>query len=314
MGSLANDMGALRLRWIAVVVPVIAVGILDLVTDHEWSDIVNEPLNTLAVPVIVLLGAILMADVAFGRIDRLTSALRERNAALEQRERENERLQRQLRELAVRSERERIAREMHDGLVQVLGYVNTKAQAVEELLAVERPDEARRQLGELAAAARSVYVDTRAAILGLADPVSLDQGVASALEEYARRFADSSKLAVTIDASAAARSTRLAPDIEAHVFRIAQEALTNVRKHATARRAAVRLEVDDRQLTLAVEDDGSGFDSASTPAPDWPHYGMRAIRERAAAIEGSAEWSSRPGAGTLFRLRLPLGAARSAAV
>ncbi len=307
-------MSALRLRWVAVVVPVIAIGVLDLVTDHEWSDLITDPLNTLAVPIAGLVFALATARIAFGRIDRLTAALRERNAALEQRERENEQLQRQLRDLAVRGERERIAREMHDGLTQVLGYVNTKAQAVQELLAVGQVDPARRQLDELAAAARSVYVDARAAILGLVEPVALDRGVAAALDEYASRFAELSKVAVTVDASPAARALRFAPEVEAHVLRIAQEALTNVRKHAAARRAAVRLDVAGAQLTLAVEDDGHGFDLAATPPSDWPQYGMRAIRQRAAAIEGSAEWSSRPGSGTLFRLRLPLGSTRSAAV
>ena len=84
---------------------------------------------------------------------------------------ENARLQARLRELAVVAERERIAREMHDGLAQVLGYVNTKSQAIEELLVAGRTDEARDQLAELAAAARSIYVDVREAILGLRSPV-----------------------------------------------------------------------------------------------------------------------------------------------
>ncbi len=306
-------MSAFRLRWIAVVVPVIAVGLLDLLTDHEWSDLVTDPINTLAVPVIVLVGAILMARSAFARIDRLAATLAERNAALELRQRENEELQRRLRDLAVRGERERIAREIHDGLAQVLGYVNTKAQAVEELLAAGQLDEGRRNLSELAAAARSVYVDARAAILGLAEPVGLERGVTAALEEYAPYFAEIAKVAVTVDASPAARSLRFAPEVEANLLRIAQEALTNVRKHAAARRATVRLDVADEQLTLAVEDDGAGFDPEAM-ASDWPRYGMRAIRERAEAIAASAEWCSRPGVGTLFRLRLPTGTTRSAAV
>lgn len=302
----------LPLRWIAVVVPVVAIGGLDLIDDHEWSDLLTRPLNTLAVPVLGLVFAIVVARIAFGRIDRLTSTLRERNAALEERERENARLQQQLSDLAVRGERERIAREMHDGLAQVLGYVNTKAQAVEELLTVGEVAPARRQLSELAGAARSVYVDTRAAILGLTEAVPLDRGIAAALADYGTRFAEISKMAVTVDASPAARELRLAPEVEGHVVRIAQEALTNVRKHAAARRASVRLDVGGGQLTLAVEDDGEGFDPATAAASDWPQYGMRSIRERASAIEGAAEWSSRPGAGTVFRLRLPLGAENAA--
>lgn len=306
-------MTVAALRWIAVIVPVVAIGVLDLVTDHELSDLITNPLNTLLVPATGLVFALVTARIAFRRIDRLTAVLRQRNAELEERQRENEALQEQLRDLAVRAERARIAREMHDGLAQVLGYVNTKAQAVEELLAAQQVDPARRQLAELAAAARSVYVDTRAAILGLTHSVALEKGLAAALDEYAVRFADASKLAVTVDASPAARATRLGPEIEEHIFRIAQEALTNVRKHAAARRARVALDATAAMVELTVEDDGHGFDLAAQPS-DRPQYGMRSIRERAASIDGSARWSSRPGAGTVFRLEVPLHATARVAV
>jgi signal transduction histidine kinase len=150
---------------------------------------------------------------------------------------ENAHLQERLRELAVIEERERIAREMHDGLAQVLGYVNTKSQAVDEYLATGRIDEARTQLAELSGAARSVYVDVREAILGLRSPIVPGAGLVAALEEYARRFAEASKLAVVVSATLEARAAALSPEAEAQVFRIVQESLTNVRKHAEAHRA-----------------------------------------------------------------------------
>ena len=153
---------------------------------------------------------------------------------------ENARLQARLRELAVVAERERIAREMHDGLAQVLGYVNTKSQAIEELLAAGRTDEARRALRELAAAARSIYVDVREAILGLRSPVVPGVGLVArgrGLRGPLRRGRRRSRSAST--PPSAARRLELAPDVEAQVFRIVQEALTNVRKHAGAHRAEV---------------------------------------------------------------------------
>ena len=105
----------------------------------------------------------------------------------------------ELRALAVRHERERIAREIHDGLAQVLGYVNTKSQAVEGLLEAGRLDEARVQMAELSAAARSIYVDVREAILGLSEPRGR-RGRTSRprLRDYADRFAEASKLAVSV--------------------------------------------------------------------------------------------------------------------
>jgi len=200
---------------------------------------------------------------------------------------ENVRLQRELRELAIKGERDRIAHEMHDGLAQVLGYVNTKAQAVEELLSTGKTDRARQQLAELSAAARSVYVDVREAILGLSSPIVPERGLVGALEEYAVRFSEASKLVTQVDASPLARVIQLTPEIQAQVFRIVQEGLTNVRKHASARRAHVDIDALDRELVLLVEDDGAGFDPHAAYPEDWPQYGMRAIRERAASVGGS---------------------------
>jgi len=219
---------------------------------------------------------------------------------------ENDRLMGQLRELAVRSERERIAREMHDGLAQVLGYVNTKSQAVEELLAAGRVDSARTQLRELAAAARSVYVDVREAILGLTSPIAPERGLVGAVEEYARRFSEASKLVVVVDASDATSDVRLTPEAQAQTFRILQEALTNVRKHAAAHRVRVSLDVADDQLQLRVDDDGRGMLDVGEPG-GWPRYGLISMRERAAGMGGSIELTPQAH-GTRVELRVPLTA------
>jgi len=218
---------------------------------------------------------------------------------------ENARLQTRLRELAVVAERERIAREMHDGLAQILGYVNTKSQAVESLLESGRTEEARFQLAELAAAARSLYVDVREAILGLRSPIAPETGLVGAIEAYAERFAEASKLVATVEASRAARELQLAPDVEAQVFRIVQEGLTNVRKHASARRVEIRVAVDDDGLVVSLADDGRGFEAASAGAADWPHYGLQAMRERAASIGGSIDWTAGRDAGAIVRLVVP---------
>jgi signal transduction histidine kinase len=225
------------------------------------------------------------------------------------------RLQDELQALAVQGERERIAREMHDGLAQVLGYVNTKSQAVDEMLADGRVAEARQQLGELAAAARSLYVDVREAILTLSSPVPPERGLAAALEEYAALYAESSKLAVRFEASPDAADAPVSAAVQAEVFRIAREALTNVRKHARAQRAGLSLARQDRELVLRIEDDGVGFDpELLTRGPErWPHFGLAGMRERAESVGGGILWRSRPGAGTVVELRVPVGGAASAA-
>jgi len=219
------------------------------------------------------------------------------------------RLQDELQVLAIQGERERIAREMHDGLAQVLAYVNTKSQAIEELLADGRVTDARRQLAELAAAARSVYVDVREAILSLSTPVPLDRGVAAALEEYAAGFAESSKLAVPFRASPDAVSARLSAAAQAEVFSIAREALTNVRKHARANRVSLNLVLDGQDLVLRIEDDGVGFEAEllAVGPERWPHFGLAGMRERAESIGGSIVWRSQPGRGAQVELRVPVG-------
>jgi len=217
---------------------------------------------------------------------------------------ENARLQARLRELAVVAERERIAREMHDGLAQVLGYVNTKSQAVEELLIAGRTEEARGLLAELAAAARSIYVDVREAILGLRSPVVPGVGLVAAVEEYAARFAEASKIAVAVEASAAARRLDLAPEVEAQVFRVIQEALTNVRKHSGAGRATVAFSIVDGRLEVAIADDGHGL-ASPTSAADRPRYGLRAMQERAESIGATVDWSSPRDGGWRVLLTVP---------
>lgn len=222
---------------------------------------------------------------------------------------EASRLQGELQVLAIQGERERIAREMHDGLAQVLGYVNTKSQAVEELLAADRVAEARRQLAELAAAARSVYVDVRESILSLSTPVPSDRGVVAALEEYAALYAESSKLAVKFHAGKESARAQLPAAVQAEVFSIAREALTNVRKHARAHRVTVNVAVEEEDMVLRIQDDGVGFEAEllATGPERWPHFGLAGMRERAESVGGRITWRSRLGDGTLVELHVPVG-------
>lgn len=220
----------------------------------------------------------------------------------------NARLQDRLRELAVVAERERIAREMHDGLAQVLGYVNTKSLAAEHLLDDGRVADARLQIRQLATAARSIYVDVREAILGLRSVIEPGVGLMPAVETYVARWAEASKLAVQVRASDEARAVALPLSIEDQVFRILQESLTNVRKHAEAGRALVEFDVHGGAFVLQVTDDGRGMTAPADVPNDWPHYGLAAMRERTASIGGSIEWTAVADGGTVVRLAVPLAA------
>jgi len=248
---------------------------------------------------LLMVGSRLEHGLAADEVETLSSLANQAAIATE-----NARLQARLRELAVVAERERIAREMHDGLAQVLGYVNTKSQAIEELLAAGRTGEARSALSELAAAARSIYVDVREAIIGLRSPVVPGIGLVAAVEDYVVRFAEAAKIAIRVGAPDAARRLELAPEVEAQVFRIVQEALTNVRKHAGARRAEVVFSVDDGRLDVVISDDGRGI-QASPGLPDRPHYGLRAMRERADSVGATVDWATATDGGCRVHLAVP---------
>lgn len=218
---------------------------------------------------------------------------------------EHERLEARLRELAVVDERERIARELHDGIAQVLGYVNAKTQAVDGYLEAGRTDEARAQLAELGAAARAVYVDVRESIIGLRGPIEPGQGLGAALAAHARRVAEASRFGLVLEIDPATEALRLDPDAEANVYRIVQEALTNVRKHASAGRVRLGTRIDGGVLTVSVADDGRGLPPGGASG-DKPGYGLRSMRERAARIGATLQVMNQVGGGVLVRLALPL--------
>jgi signal transduction histidine kinase len=217
---------------------------------------------------------------------------------------ENARLHRRVRALAITEERERIAREMHDSLAQVLGYVNTKAQAAKALLANGDTDRAAAQLGQLAEAARAAYADVREGILGLRTSPDRERGFADLLGEHLARWQEQSGVRVELDAPADALPA-LSPLAEVQLLRIVQEALTNVRKHAGAARAWVRLRPADGALAVEIEDDGAGFDPDGLGRTAFPRFGLATMRERAEAAGGSFEVDAAPGRGTRVRVRIP---------
>jgi signal transduction histidine kinase len=227
---------------------------------------------------------------------------------------QNARLYDDLQALAVERERQYIAREMHDGLAQVLGFVNTKAQAVEEFLRNGDTPMARHHLAELSQAARGVYADVREGIVALRVQSGADHGLREVLDEYVEEFRQFARVPVDIAWELDEASPQISPIAEVQVIRIIQEALTNVRRHAGACSAVVTLRAASGTLEVIVRDDGRGFDPAHVSRGQWPQFGLQAMRERAESIGGSLEIESRPGKGTVVRARFPGALAQREAV
>jgi PAS domain S-box-containing protein len=229
-----------------------------------------------------------------------------------ERRRARRQLVQQQRALAVLEERERLARELHDSLGQVLGYVNVQAQAARELLSSGRTREADAHLARLAVTAQDAHTDVREYILGVKAALSPEGGFLSALDQYLRRFEQHYEIQTEWINPDDLAERALEPVVEVQLLRIIQEALSNVRKHAGARQVQVSFAVQGDQAQVTVEDDGRGFDPTTLgdgtqySVRNSQHFGLRIMRERAEAVGGGLQVYSAPGQGTKVIVQIPL--------
>lgn len=207
-----------------------------------------------------------------------------------------------LRSYAVAEERSRIGGEIHDGMAQILAYVNTKAQAVEAHIEADRPNEAREQLDQLAGAARMAYTDAREGILALRTQAGPRRTFVEALELFVEAWQAQSGIPAELKVHG---EVNLGPMVELQLLRVVQEALANVRKHSGADRALVSIERMPGSLAVLVQDNGVGFDPATMARTDFPRFGLAIMRERAESVGGTLEVDSSPGGGTRVRINVP---------
>ncbi|HEX6349127.1 MAG TPA: PAS domain S-box protein [Candidatus Dormibacteraeota bacterium] len=203
-----------------------------------------------------------------------------------------------LRRLDVMEERERIGRELHDGVIQSLFAVGMNLQAA--ALRAGNPELEQRIDGSVGEIDRAIR-DLRNYIFGLRPGILADRQLAEALHKLAADVERESGVTVVtdIDARVAARLASQAAD----VVQLLRESLSNVSRHAAAATCRVSLHEEDGAARLEVDDDGRGFDAMSA---DGQGQGLRNLRERAAALGGKLEVESTPGEGTTVRVRIPL--------
>jgi signal transduction histidine kinase len=202
---------------------------------------------------------------------------------------------------AMFTERNRIAREIHDTLAQGLGAISMHLEMVKEQLG-RAPEKAAKHLDIAHQMARQSLGEARNSIWNMRSQILENTDLASALQGILKQFTDDTEIHSQFTVTGPAR--RLAPAIENNLLRVGQEAITNAVKHAHAKNISATLHFSAAEAGLIVRDDGSGFDPAHPPGGG--HFGMLGQRERTAQMGGKLEVTSAPGQGTEVRVRIPI--------
>jgi two-component system nitrate/nitrite sensor histidine kinase NarX len=198
-------------------------------------------------------------------------------------------------------ERARLAREIHDGLAQTIGFLKLQASQLRGMLKRGDIERAEQAVDLYYATLSEAYQDARQAIDGLR--ISPDEcGINGWLQQTSDEFSELSGLKVRTDFAPV--DSVVAPEIQAQLVRIMQEALSNVRKHAHAQQVWVACTETQDDLLLEVRDDGLGFSPEDVSSAS--RHGLRSMRERADLIGADFQVISRPHEGTIVRLRLPV--------
>lgn len=237
----------------------------------------------------------------------------------------------QQRTLSALQEREHLARELHDTIGQVLGYVNTQAQSISELLITGNTNLAYAQLAQLIHVVQDTHLDIREFILGTqvsreiesaSDQANVMQSSSvqhffSALTHYMQGLEELYDFHVTLDYQEDITDDMLFSFVKVHLLRIIQEALTNVRRHAGVRTAHISFEVQAKVLCVRIVDTGYGFDTTGTYAlpseskdtglcSTSQHFGLQSMLQRAEAVGGELQVNSVPSQGTSITIHIPL--------
>lgn len=202
---------------------------------------------------------------------------------------------------AALAERERLAREIHDSLAQTLGYLKLRTAQLGRWIQAGSTEEVYEGIEEVRKLLDEAYTDAREAIDGL----HLDPGGEAEFQVWVGKVCAEFQELSRVEVSASpVPDVELVPEVRAQLIRILQEALGNVRKHASANLARVEWDMDDHWLTLHVADDGCGFNPEDVPPIS--RHGLRIMQERAELLGADFQVISRVGHGTELVVRLPL--------
>lgn len=253
----------------------------------------------------------------------LDAANAQLRAEILEREQAQMALMEQQRLLARYEERERMGRDLHDGLGQVMGYINVQAQAAQTLLGSGQIEATQNALAGLIPVAQDAHTDIRAHILGLRAHKTAPQDFIGTLRDLLEQFGRQHHITARLSAPEPFPPAIFTPAVEEQVARILQEGLANVRKHARAQRITVTISFIGDYAQMMLADDGVGFEtrqdaggkrqdteitdhaSRITDVSSPGHFGLQIMRERAEQIGGTLEIRAAPGEGTRLLLTVP---------
>ncbi|MEI7844230.1 MAG: hybrid sensor histidine kinase/response regulator transcription factor [Chloroflexota bacterium] len=213
-------------------------------------------------------------------------------------------LLRQQRQMATLEERERLARDLHDGLGQVMASINLQTQAAQSFLVKGEVDAAEINLKSVVDLSQDANTNIRGYILGLHEVIPTNKNLMETLQIYVETFSAETGIRASLNWPTNVPTPLFPPAVEEQVLHIIQEALTNTRKHAHAQRVEVIFSFDTSQAQVIILDDGVGFDNNQAPAQGL-HFGLGMLKERAEMIGGRLDVRSIPGQGTKVLLFIP---------
>ena len=221
---------------------------------------------------------------------------------------DNLRLVEQARRAGLIGERQRLAHEIHDTLAQGFASIVMNLEAADAILPAEHSTQAQWHLGQARLTARESLAEARRLVWALRPKLLEEAPLPEALSRLTERWSEASN--VTGHTTVTGTPRPLPPEVEATLFRVAQEALTNVGKHARANRMALTLSYMHDRVALDTRDDGMGFDPGNagdaTGSTREGGFGLRTMRERVERLGGTLSLESAPGEGTTLTVELPL--------
>ena len=294
--SIMTHRRLLLFKWLMVLIPPITVMVGYSILGHlVGHSLLGVTVGRLTVNLIVAFMSLVLAYIFAETLFRVLQRLQAEVVAREQDI---------LTMNAVMQERERLSRELHDGVAQLVADLLLRLDIIKDLVESNRQHEAEAELERLHGVADEIYEDIGESITGLRSNVT-ERGLIRAVQDYVDQFEERHQIPTILQTDEAAN--RLSPPAALQVFRFIQEALTNVRKHARAREVTVTLtSIEPDQLKIVIADDGQGFAPNNQRNGKARPLGLTSMRERVEALGGTFQVNSQPGSGTQVMATIPI--------